>query len=482
MTSQNTFHDSEPFTCKRSDNVFAAIEKCLDNGLGACFIVGEDRSLVGRVTLDDIRSGILDGHVLDDTSLERYIDRGNGNGAKNGGPPRNEPAIGEGPLTPVVDYRGCLIDVAVDRTKQFVQVAKPNLSHHEFRTMLDAFISSWISSKGPYVGQLETEFAAYIGARHGAAVTNGTVALHLALLALGIGENDDVIVPDLTFAATINVVLACGATPIIADIDPHTWTLTREQVERVMTPRTRAIIPVHLYGRPAEMEPIVELARERGCFVVEDCAEAHGARYAGRTVGQFGDVSCFSFYANKIVTTGEGGICVTSSPQLNDAIRQLRDHGVTPGTSYWHERVGYNYRMTNLQAAIGCSQLWRIDEALERNQRIQSMYRNRLADIRGVTFPPTLPSIYEPVVWLACVLVPAEARARLIEQARRADIEMRPFFYPLSALPAYERYARPCPNSAALSRTGINLPTSSAVDEKVADKIRGIFLEALDQR
>jgi len=172
-------------------------------------------------------------------------------------------------------------------------------------------------------------------------------------------------------------------------------------------------------------------------------------------------------------------MCVTHSPSLAEAIQQLRDHGVTPGTSYWHERVGYNYRMTNLQAAIGCSQLWRIDEALKRNLRIQQMYRDGLSDIPGVAFPPPLPSLYRPVVWLACVMVPADARERLIERARRADIEMRPFFHPLSSLPAYEKYARLCPNSLALSQTGVNLPTSGAVDDKVVKKVRRIFLETL---
>ena len=478
MGSRSAVLENREFVCKRSDNVFAAIEKCLDNGLGACLVVGDDQSLIGRITLDDIRSGILDGHLLGDTSLEHYIQNGVRHDDDNDRL-SNEPPIDNGPLVPVVDYRGHLIDVEVDRSKQFVQVAKPHLSHHEFRAVLDAFISTWISSKGPYVRRLESEVAAYVGTQHGVAVSNGTVALHLALLALGIGAGDEVIVPDLTFAATVNAVLHCGATPILADIDPLTWTLTLEQIERVFTPRTKAIIPVHLYGRPAEIGPIVDFAHARGCVVIEDCAEALGARYADRVVGQFGDIGCFSFYANKIVTTGEGGICLTNSPAATGTIMQLRDHGVAPGTSYWHERVGYNYRMTNLQAAIGCGQIWRINETLERNRRIERMYRERLADIPGVGFPPDLPAIYQPVVWLACAHVPADARARLIERARHADIEMRPFFYPLSTLPCYEKYARPCPSSLALSRTGINLPTSSAVDDRVVEKIRRVFLETL---
>ena len=470
MISRGAVDQRQLYTCRRTDNVFTAIEKCLDNGLGACFVVAEDQRLIGRISLDDIRSSVLDGHVLNDTSLERYV---------TAEPIRNDPQAAEEALTPVVDYRGRLVDVTVDRSRRFVQVARPELSHQDFRNVLDAFISSWISSKGPYVRRLETEFAARMGTRHGVAVTNGTVALHLALVALGIGAGDEVVVPDLTFAATINAVLYCGATPVLADVDARTWTLTAEQVERVATPRTKAIIPVHLYGRPAEIGPLVALANRRGWFVVEDCAEALGARYAGRTVGAFGDVSCFSFYANKIMTTGEGGICLTNAPSIADIIFELRDHGVAPGSVYWHERVGFNYRMTNLQAAIGCSQLRRIDEALERNRRIQARYRERLADIPGVTFPPALEASYEPVVWLACAQVPAEARAPLIEHAYRAGIEIRPFFFSLSTMPPYEKYARYCPNSLALAQTGINLPTSAAVDDAVVEKIRRVFLETL---
>ena len=461
------------FTCKRSENVLVAIEKCLDNGLGICFVLDDDRRLVSRITLDDIRGAILDGSAIKDTSLERVAV-----------PPginrlRNDPSPDGEMVMPIVDHDGRLTDILVDRSKQFVQVAKPDLSHREFRAVLDAFISSWISSKGTYIPKFEGEFASFVGMRHGIAVSNGTVALHLALLALGIGPGDEVIVPDLTFAATINAVIYCGATPVIVDIDERTWTMSLAQVEQALTPRTKAIIPVHLYGRPAEIGPIAAFARQHNIYVVEDCAEAHGARYAGRTVGQFGDISCFSFYANKIVTTGEGGMCLTNSDTLAATILELRDHGMAPNRSFWHERVGYNYRMTNLQAAIGQTQLWRIDQTLDRNKRLEEQYREHLADIPGIEFPPVLAEEYEPVVWLVCVQVPIDARAHLIETAISAQIEMRPFFHPLSILPPYERYARFCPNSVALSRSGINLPTSNAVDVHVMKKIATIFRDVL---
>ncbi len=467
------------FVCRRSESVFTAIEKCLDNGLGTCLIVEDDERLVGRISLDDIRLAVLDGSALVDPTLERHL------AAVAAAPPalanglRNEASVDDQVLQAIVDPTGHLTGVVVDRSTEFVQVAAPDMSHHEFRSVMDAFISSWISSKGPYVKKFEDEFRGFVGARHGIAVSNGTVALHLALVALDVGPGDEVIVPDLTFAATINAVLYCGATPVIVDIDRDTWSMTLDIVERACTPRTKAIIPVHLYGRPAEIGPIATFARQRGIAVIEDCAEAHGATYRGRMVGQFGDVACFSFYANKIVTTGEGGMCLTNSDELAQTLCLLRDHGMTPGRSYWHERVGYNYRITNLQAAIGQSQLWRIKHTLERNHRIAELYRAALHDIPGVRFPPAMPEEYRPVVWLACVQVPAEKRLAIMAAAHDAKVEMRAFFHPLSALPPYEKYARDCPNSADLSATGISLPTSRAIDEQIVERVARVFRKVL---
>lgn len=467
------------FICKRSESIFAAIERCLDNGTGVCFILDEDQRLLGRITLDDIRRAILEGTVLEDASLARHISSHTVANLQGANRLRNDAIPEDGAVVPVVDYEGRLVDVLVDRSKQLVQIARPDLSRHEFRAVLDAFMSTWISSKGAYIQKFEREFASFVGTNHGIAVSNGTAALHLALLALGIGPGDEVIVPDLTFVATINAVLYCGATPVIVDIDRATWAMSAEHVARALTFRTKAVIPVHLYGRPAEIGPIAELAKERNFYVVEDCAEAHGARYAGRTVGQFGDVSCFSFFANKIVTTGEGGMCLTNSDTIAATILELRDHGMKPGRTYWHERIGYNYRMTNLQAALGRTQLRRIGQTLKRNAELDRLYRERLGHIPGIKFPQSLSGEYGSVVWLVCVQVPAEMRSHLIDAARRADIELRPFFHSLSAMPPYRKYARPCPNSLALSQSGINLPTSSAIDIRVVEKVATIFAEVL---
>jgi perosamine synthetase len=461
----------DEYVCYASETLFAAIEKCLDNGLGTCLVIEDEDRFVGRISLDDIGKAVLGGALLN-PSLDQHLDMFARRLA-------NDPSADSQVLQPVLDPTGKLVGITIDRAAQHVQVARPDMTHEEFRSVLDAFLSSWISSKGPYVGKFEHDFATFVGAQHGIAVSNGTVALHLALVALNVGPGDEVIVPDLTFAATINAVLYCGAEPVIVDVDPRTWCLSLAGVARACTPRTKAIIPVHLYGRPAEIGPIAEFAAKRGIAVVEDCAEAHGARYDGRPVGQFGDVNCFSFYANKIVTTGEGGMCLTNSARLADQLRILRDHGITPNRSYWHERVGFNYRITNLQAAIGHSQLWRIDDTLARNKRVALLYQEALKDIPGVRFPPPMDRRCEPVVWLACVQVPADKRDAILSAAVAAKIEMRPFFHSLSSLPPYEKYARPCPNSAELSATGINLPTSRAVDPQVVDRIFRVFRDVL---
>ena len=481
MSAARSFGESEQageedsegasFVCSTSETLIAAIEKCLDNGLGSCLVIEDEHRLVGRISLEDIGKAVLDGALLNPT-LDHYL--------KNfASRLHNDPSMDKDVLRPSLDATGKLVGIDVDRSSQHIQVARPDMTHREFRSVLDAFLSSWISSKGPYVEKLEREFSAFIGAQHGIAVSNGTVALHLALVALNVGPGDEVIVPDLTFAATINAVLYCGATPVIVDVDPVTWGMSLAAVRNACTPRTKAIIPVHLYGRPVEIGPIAAFAAGRGIRVIEDCAEAHGARYQGKAVGQFGDISCFSFYANKIVTTGEGGMCLTNSPECSAALRTLRDHGITPNRSYWHERVGYNYRITNLQAAIGYTQLWRIEETLARHNDIANAYRAALEGIPEVRFPPTMGADYQPVVWLACAQVPADRRDALLKAAHAARIEMRPFFHSLSTLPPYEKYASVCPTSLELSATGINLPTSRAVDDQVIARIVKVFRDVL---
>lgn len=359
---------------------------------------------------------------------------------------------------------------ASTRPPDFIPVYTPVLNGREEKYVLDAVRSGWISSLGSYVTRFEEAFARFCGVRHAVSVSNGTVAIHLALHALGIGPGDEVIVPSLTFVATANAVHYTGATPVFADVDPVTWCLDPADVRRRITPRTRAILPVHLYGHPAPMPELQALADEHGLLLIEDAAEAHGAAIGGRRVGGWGRIATFSFYANKIITTGEGGMVTTDDDALAARCRLLRDHAMPPHRRYWHDEVGFNYRMTNLQAAVGVAQMERIDSFIRRKREIAARYRKELAGMAGVTFAAEQPG-YTNVYWMVSVLVAAPyalSRDELIPALRARGIDSRPFFHPLDTLPPYLS-ATPRPVALHLSRCGLNLPSSPALtDAQVA--------------
>jgi perosamine synthetase len=345
-----------------------------------------------------------------------------------------------------------------------IPVFAPWLSENVRRYVLDCVDSGWISSLGHYVGRFERDFAAFCEAQHAVATSNGTTALHLCLATLGIGPGDEVLVPGLTFVSTANVVRYTGATPVLVDAEARTWGMDPVDARRKVTSRTRAIIPVHLYGHPVDMDPLLALAAEHGLDVVEDAAEAHGARYKGRRVGALGRVGAFSFYGNKIVTTGEGGMLVTNDPVLAERAAFLRDHAMDPKRRYYHPEVGFNYRMTNIQAAIGCAQLEQADAILGRRKEIAAGYEVGLAGVVGLTQPPAQPWA-ENVYWMYSVLVePAFGVDREAVRAglRERGIDSRPFFVPLHELPPY-RQAAPGPVALALSAKGINLPSGTGL-------------------
>jgi perosamine synthetase len=346
-----------------------------------------------------------------------------------------------------------------------IPVFAPWLSENVRRYVLDCVDSGWISSLGQYVGRFEEEFARFSEAAHGVATSNGTTALHLALATLGIGPGDEVLVPDLTFVATANVVRYTGATPVLVDADPVTWGMDPADARGKVTARTRALIPVHVYGHPVDLDPLLGLAAERALALVEDAAEAHGARYKGRRVGALGRIGAFSFYGNKIITTGEGGMVVTNDPALAERARFLRDHAMDPERRYYHPEVGFNYRMTNIQAAIGCAQLEQAEAILARRKGIAGAYEAGLAGIPGLARPPAEPWA-ESVHWMYSLLVePAFGldRDQVRERLRARGIDSRPFFVPLHELPPY-RTTAPFPVATRLARSGINLPSGTGLE------------------
>ncbi len=351
-----------------------------------------------------------------------------------------------------------------------IPVSEPFLGGNEEKYVVECVRSGWISSLGRFIPEFEEKFAGFCGSKSGIAVMNGTAALQLALAAIGIKEGDEVIIPDLTFVATANAVKYLGATPVLVDAEPDTWNIDPAAIPSAITPRTKAIIPVHLYGHPCNMGPIMETAEKRGLSVIEDAAEAHGAEYRGKKVGSIGHVGCFSFYGNKIITTGEGGMCTTNDPKLAERMRFLRDHAMSPEKRYWHPEIGYNFRMTNIQAAIGLAQLEQIDKLIAARVINAALYKTLLKDVRGLTFQPQM-GWAKSVFWMHSVLVDEKefgcSRDELMKRLREKGVDSRPFFYPMHQLPAYEQGHSDAefPVATRLSRSGINLPSSAKLSE-----------------
>jgi perosamine synthetase len=340
----------------------------------------------------------------------------------------------------------------------FIPVYQPSLGGNEKRYVNECLDSTWISSKGEFLPRFEQSFAGYTGAAYATAVCNGTVAIHLALVALGIGPGDEVIVPTLTYIASVNAIAYTGATPVFVDSLRDSWQLDPEDVRRKITPKTRAIMAVHLYGHPADMPAVMEIAREAGLFVVEDCAEAFGTRIAGRHVGTFGDIATFSFFGNKTITTGEGGMVVTNDATLADRAVHFKGQGLAKHRVYWHDVIGYNYRMTNICAAIGLAQMERADELLARKLALAARYDAALSDAGVELHRATRPE-YQHSYWMYSVLVPSGMRDGVMADLREAGIETRPLFYPAHTMPMYsQRYER---HRVAedLGWRGINLPS-----------------------
>jgi perosamine synthetase len=362
--------------------------------------------------------------------------------------------------------------------KQKIPIAEPEIGEEELRNVTEAVKSGWVSSKGPFIEEFENSFSKYIGTEYGIVTSNGTTALHLALVALGIGKGDKVLVPSLDFISVANAVTLTGAKPIFLDSHPDYWCLDPSKIVERLDKQTKAIIAVHLYGHPCDMDKIVKIAADHDLNLLEDCAEAHGAEYRNKKTGSFGIISCFSFYGNKIITTGEGGICLTDDRKLAEKMKILRDHGMNPDRKYWHDVIGFNYRMTNLQAAIGVAQLRKIDHLIERKRTIARLYAEQLKELPSVTPAPEMPWA-KNVYWLYSVLVEETLRNKLLDIFEKQDIEVRPFFYPSHILPPYKSSLQ-LPVAEELSRKGINLPSGFNLSEKHVRRITDLMRAVLD--
>jgi len=356
-----------------------------------------------------------------------------------------------------------------------IPIAEPSLGEEELGNVVEAVKSGWISSKGRFVKEFEQNFSDYCGRRYGISTSNGTVALHLALEVLGIKKGDEVIVPDLTFVAVANVVTYCNAKPIFVDSHPEYWCIDPEKIEEKITKNTKAIIPAHIYGHPCDMDWIMDVAEDHNLYVIEDAAEAHGAEYKGKKVGSFGEISCFSFYGNKTMTTGEGGMCLMNDEELAEKMRILRDHGMSPNKKYWHEVIGFNCRMTNLQAAVGVAQLEKLNEFVENKRQIARWYSEGLKELEVkelITLHPEM-KWAKCVYWMYSILVEEKytiKRDDLIKKLEEEGIDTRPFFYPIHVMPPYKNDERFL-IAEEIARKGINLPSGVLLTEKEIKQI-----------
>lgn len=454
---------------------------CIDkNAKGTAFITDDTGRMAGIMTDGDIRRLLINGYGLNDC-IKTHIKRDFEYALVNDNPEDIANKFSYCiKIIPIVNEEMYLVDYVCYDENVHISLAQPQLNGNEYKYLMDAFLSTWISSTGKYIQRFEESFSSYCGVKYGVATSNGTTALHLALTALGIGPEDEVIVPDITFAATINAVIYTGATPVIVDIEEDSWCIDPDEIEKAITPRTKAIIPVHIYGQPCDMGKICDIAQKNNLYIVEDCAEAHGAEWGDKKVGSFGIISCFSFFGNKVITTGEGGMCITDSGELNERMRILRDHGMSKERKYYHEVVGFNYRMTNLQAAIGTAQIERIDEILEWRADLENQYREIFADIAGVTLQSNVLNNRKKIAWLVSVLVSEDKRDEILLNLKDNDIDARAFFIPLSEMEIYREYARECSRSKKISKMGINLPTTYEVNKECIERIKSLFISGLN--
>ena len=340
-----------------------------------------------------------------------------------------------------------------------IPISQPSITQKEIDYVTEAIKSGWVSSLGKYIDEFEKKFADYCNTNYAIATSNGTTALHLALVSLGITCEDEVIIPDFTFVATASAVKYIGAKVITVDIEEDTLCINPEAIRDAITTKTKAIIPVHLYGHPANMIEINKIANEYDLLVIEDAAEAHGAKENGKNVGGLSDAGIFSFYGNKIITSGEGGMITTNSEELYHKMRYLRDHAMSSDKRYWHTEVGFNYRMTNLQAALGVAQFDRIEEILCKKKDIFEWYKKELKDIENIRLNFQKVN-YTNVYWMICIEIldyNEEQRDELIINLKEKGVDSRPFFYPISDMPMYKK--RNTPITHTVYQRGINLPS-----------------------
>ena len=437
---------------------------CMDaNAQGVCFVL-DGKRLVGMITDGDVRRAALHGVPLDNVVSQVMVKNCKSLPVETPDPEIRRNLNHRIRHIPLVNKANELVDYASLWRNHRIPVMEPQLDGNELEYVTECIRTNWVSSQGRYVQIFEEQFEDYTTQPHAVSTSSGTTALHLALMALEIGAGDEVIVPDLTFVATINAVLYSGATPVLVDVDPENWTMDPECVSKAITSKTKALLPVHLYGHPCDMASITSIAKSHNLLVVEDSAQALGSKYEEKPMGSFGDAAIFSFFGNKTITTGEGGMAVFRATKVADRARLLRDHGMDKGRRYWHPVIGYNYRMTNLQAALGVAQMERLGKIVETKRALADLYREQLEDIDWIQLPGEAEWATNSY-WLYTVIVQSSAplsRDALANDFQELGVETRPMFNPLHQMPPYANVCRQgvLPVSTGLASAGLSLPSA----------------------
>ncbi len=438
-----------------------AMIKINKNGLGICFVVDKEKKLINLLSDGDIRRYLING--LDINSKLNRLPKNNffytNVGVELGSIQEN---IIKYKIIPVLDNNNIVVDYISKNNLYNIPLINTKFNGAEIKYVNDCLDSGWVSSIGKYVKKFEDYFSRKFGFNNSLAVSSGTTGLQLALTALGVGEGDEVILPDLTFAASINAIINAKAIPVLADVDIKTACINVDSVEKLINKKTKAIMPVHLYGNSCDLDSLYKLKEKYNLLIIEDCAEALGTKYHNKQVGVLADAAIFSFFGNKLITTGEGGMVCFKENQIHSKAKILSAHGMNPKKRYWHDQIGFNFRLTNVQAALGLGQLERIESFLKSKISLANVYQELLSKNSSFKFQK-ITEHCESSYWLITIFLKDDLifkRDGIISYLLSKGIECRPCFYPLHEMSPYSKYCKKSPeNSKYLAYSGISLPT-----------------------
>ncbi len=452
-----------------------------DNSQGTCFVVNDKNLLIGVLTDGDIRRALLNKASTNSDVLrivnKRFIFLKQGYTKSQLNKLLKKKTV-KPKCIPIINKRNKLINYI--STSKKISLAKPELSGNEMKYVNECINSGWISSTGSYVRSFEKKFSNYTKIPNCLAVSNGTVALQLALKSLKIKQGDEVLVPVLTFASPVNAIIHSGASPVFLDINEDTFCIDENQIEKNITKKTKAIIVVHLYGHPSNMKVIKKIAEKYKLFIIEDCAEALGSYFNKKHVGNYGHVSTFSFFGNKLITTGEGGMIGFKAKNLKDRAEILRDHGMDKKKKYWHNDIGFNFRLTNIQAAIGVAQMERIKWFLNKKKKLVKNYNNSLKKIKNIKLPGEIGDVINSY-WLYTIQLTnglEKFREKILLDMEKNNIEARQIFFPMNLMPPYKKYLKnnqKFPISNKVFNSSISLPSAYDVNKKDVTKITNLL-------